>query len=74
MFGSCIFACQSIMKFMSGNEKKKAKSIVLNYAKTYRLSKSELKLLRGNSRLWFAFANRSFFMCCKIRSLLGVGF
>lgn len=74
LFGSCIFACQSIMKFMSGNEKKKAKEIVLKYAKENKLSKEDLNLLRGNSRRWFSFANSCFYLCCKIRSILGVGF
>ena len=30
LFGSCIFACQSIMKFMSGKDKKKVKKLVIN--------------------------------------------
>lgn len=74
LFGACIFACQSVMKFMSGEEKKKAKSIINNYVKEYKLNTNELSLLRGKSRLWFTFANSCFFMCCKIRSILGIGF
>lgn len=74
LFGSCIFACQSVMKFMSGEDKKKAKKIIKNYVNKYKLSKAELKLLKGKNWMWFAFANYCFFLCCKIRSMLGIGF
>ncbi len=74
LFASCIFAYQCVMKFMSGEDKKKAKHIIKDYVKKYKLSKEELCMMNGNTRIWFAFANINFFMCCKVRNLLGVGF
>ncbi len=74
LFSSCVFACQSVMKYMSGDDKKKAKDIILTYAKKYKLRRIELKQIKGNNRFWFGWACVSFNFCCKIRSVLGIGF
>lgn len=74
LFGSCIFACQSAMRYMSSDEKKKAKCVIKSYAKTCKPKKEDLKLLDGKTRMWFFLANVSFELCCKIRNMLGVGF
>lgn len=74
LFGSCIFSCQSVMKFMSGEDKKKALRIVKGYVKKYKLNMRELKQIKGKNRFWFGFANVSFILCCKVRSILGIGF
>ena len=74
LFGSCIFACQSVMKFMSGDDKKKAENIVLAYSKKYKLKRTELRQISGKNRFWFGLACVSFNFCCKIRSILGIGF
>ena len=74
LFGSCIFACQSVMKFMSGDDKKKAENIISTHAKKYKLRRAELKQIKGNNRFWFGLACVSLSFCCKIRSVLGIGF
>lgn len=74
LFGSCVFACQSVMKFMSGDDRKEALDIIKGYVKKYKLTKQELKQLKGKNRFWFGFANASFSLCCKIRSIVGIGF
>lgn len=74
LFGSCIFACQSVMKYMSGEDKKKALNIIKGYVKKYKLTRQELKKLSGKNRFWFSFANANFSLCCKIRSIIGIGF
>lgn len=74
MFSSCVFACQASMKFMKKQDKVKAKKIIKEYAKNYKLSKEELKTLTGKIYLWLSFANMFFVLCCKIRSIIGVGF
>lgn len=73
-FGSCIFACQSAMKFLKGKEKKQAKKIILKYAKESKLGKAEKDKLNDNIRGWILFADKAFMLCCKIRSITGVGF
>lgn len=74
LFGSCVFACQSVMKFMSGDDRKEALDIIKGYVKKYKLTKQELKQLKGKNRFWFGFANVSFSLCCKVRSIIGIGF
>ncbi len=72
LFGSCIFDCQSTMRFLNGDDKKKAKRIIKMYYN--KLSKEELSQIEGNNHFWFSFANKCFFLCCKIRSVIGIGF
>lgn len=74
LFNTCIFMCQSVMKFMSGTEKKQAKKIIKKYYRGNKLSKDELDLIKGKNKFWFSFANKSFLLCCKIKSIIGVGF
>lgn len=74
LFGSCMFACQSSMKFLSHKDKKIAMKILKDYAKSYKLTKDELNMLSGKIKFWFSFANKCFFLGCKVRSILGVGF
>lgn len=74
LYGTCIFMCQSVMKFLKGKDKKQAKKIIIQYERANKLTKDELLSLAGKNRFWFSFANRSFSLCCKIRSITGVGF
>ena len=73
-FGSCIFSCQSALKFMHGDDKKKAKKIIEKYANECKLNKNELTHVDGNNRFWYSFANKCFMLCCKVRSVSGIGF
>ncbi len=73
-FASCIFACQSSMKYLSSKDKKVAKRKIKLYYQENKLTKEEIEMLDEENRFWFSFANKLFFLCCKIRSILGVGF
>lgn len=73
-FNSCIFACQSSMKFLKRKEKKEAKAIIRSYVKKCKLTRNEISTLQGKESFWFSFANSFFMLCCKIRSITGVGF
>ena len=74
LFGSCMFAYQSVLKFLSGDDKKKAKKIIKYYVSKCKLSKMELNKITKKSKFWFEFANMSFELCCNIRNFLGIGF
>lgn len=74
LFATCIFMCQSAMKFLKGKEKKQAKNVIKKYVVKNRLDKEDLTLISEKSRMWFKFANKCFYLCCKIRSITGVGF
>lgn len=74
LFGSCIFSCQSVMKFMNGKEKRLAKSKIKSYVKKCKITLKEANTLEGNNRFWFSFASLCFMLCCKVRSITGIGF
>lgn len=74
LLGCCMFACQSVIRFMESEEKQKAKQVIIECVKKYSLTKQELALFSGKKRFWLNFACKNFFMCCKIRNLLRIGF
>jgi glycosyltransferase involved in cell wall biosynthesis len=73
-FGSCIFACQSAMKFLNRDDRKKAKIMIRKYIGLCKLDRLDIQTLHGKMKFWFSFANVSFTLCCKIRNILGIGF
>ena len=74
LFGSCIFACQSVLKFMSGADKKKALELIRKYRKMYNLSFDEIKFADRSARKYFYLAKCNFGFCCKFRAISGIGF
>lgn len=74
LFGSCIFAYQSVLKYMQGEEKKEAKDIIYKYKEKSTLSKAEINKIVGSSKKYYKFAKISFYLCCKFRSITGIGF
>lgn len=74
LYGTVMFAYQSVLKFMSGTDKKRAKSIIKKYRKKSKLSFSEIKTINNSSRKWFYFAKFSFYLCCKFRAVFNIGF
>lgn len=74
LYGSCMFAYQSVLKFMSGAEKKKALELIRKYRKMYNLSFDEIKLADKSARKYFYLAKCNFGFCCKFRAISGIGF
>lgn len=74
LFSTCIFMCQSSMKYMKGLEKKQAKKIIKEYAMNNKLTENDLALTKGKDRFWLFFSNKFFVLCCKIRNIAGIGF
>lgn len=74
LYGSCIFAYQSVMKFMSGADKKNALELIRKYRKMYNLSFDEINTIKDSSKKYFMFAKFNFYLCCKIKSVLKIGF
>lgn len=71
---SCIFAYQCVLKYMKKNEKKEALMKINQYRKSYKLSDDDIKKVDKSLAKWLRLANISFYMCCKIRTLLNIGF
>ncbi len=74
LYGSCMFAYQSVMKFMSCADKKKALSIIKKYKNTCNLSFDEINTIKDSSKKYFMFAKFNFYLCCKMRAVCGIGF
>ena len=70
LYGSCMFAYQSVLKFMSGSDKKKALSIIKKYKKNF----DEINTIKDSSKKYFMLAKFNFYLCCKIKSVLKIGF
>ena len=74
LFSSCVFSGQSTLKYLRNPEKEQAISKINQYVKGCKLSKSELNSIQGKNRFWYSFADKSFWLCCKVRSVTGIGF
>lgn len=74
LYGSCMFAYQSVLKFMSGADKKKAISIIKKYKKNFNLSFDEINTIKDSSKKHFMLAKFNFCLCCKIKSVFKIGF
>lgn len=74
LYGSCMFAYQSVLKFMSGADKEKALSIIKKYKNNCNLSFDEIKLADKSARKYFYLAKCNFGFCCKFRAISGIGF
>lgn len=74
LYGSCMFAYQSVLKFLSGADKKKALSIIKKYKNNCNLSFDEIELADKSARKYFYLAKCNFGFCCKFRAISGIGF
>ena len=74
LFSSCVFSGQSLLKYLKNPEKEQAVSRINQQVKECKLSQSELNSIQGKNRFWYSFADKSFWLCCKVRSLTGIGF
>lgn len=73
-FVSCIFAGQSILKHLSGTEKKNAFKVVKKYVNSNKLSFREIRTVFWKNRFYLYLSRFSFYGCCKIRAVFGIGF
>ena len=74
LYGSCMFAYQSVLKFMSGADKKKALSIIKKYKNNCNLSFDEINTIKDSFKKYFMLAKFNFYLCCKMRAVCGIGF
>ena len=74
LYGSCMFAYQSVLKFMSGNDKKKACKIIKDYKNRCKLTTDEINSVTDSSRKYYKLAKFNFYICCKMKAVLNIGF
>lgn len=74
LYGTCMYAYQCVLKFMSGKDKKTAKSVIYKFKKKSSLSRVEIVNISGGSKKYFKLSNINFYLCCKIRAMFNIGF
>lgn len=74
LYGSCMFAYQSVLKFMSGNDKKKAGKIIKEYKNRCKLTTDEINSITDSSKKYYKLAKFNFYLCCKMKAILNIGF
>jgi len=74
LYGSCMFAYQSVLKFMSGNDKKKSGNIIKNYKNRCKLTTDEINSITDSSKKYYKLASFNFYLCCKLKALFNIGF
>lgn len=74
-YSSCIFAGQASLKFLNGTEKKQAMARIRKYARGCAPAREEIQTVSDSGyRVWLRLSRISFYVCCKIRSIAGIGF
>ena len=73
---SCIYSGQMSLKFLSGQELKKAKDIIEKIAKVYlkKIKIGSLDIVKTSEKMWFLLAGISFWGTCRLKNLLKKGF
>lgn len=74
LYGSCMFAYQSVLKFMTGNDKKKAGKIIKDYKNRCKLTNDEINSITDSSRKYYKLAKLNFYLCCKMKAIFNIGF
>lgn len=74
LYGSCMFAYQSVLKFMSGKDKKKAIKIIKDYKNRCKLTTDEINSITDSSRKYYKLAKFNFYLCCKMKAIFNIGF
>ena len=74
LYGSCMFAYQSVLKFLKGEEKHLALSQIKKYKQRCDLSLSEIMKKQDTSKKYYLFSKISFYLCCKFRAVANIGF
>ena len=74
LYATCIFSYQSVLKYMNGEDKKKASKIIRKYRKQCEPSFSEISSIKNSSKKYYYLAKLNFYICCKMKAILNIGF
>ena len=70
---TCIFHGQMIERFLNGDEKRKAREIVIDYYSKINVPNNQMISMKYSHRIWLGLARKSFVKTCQLKNLLGVG-
>ena len=73
-FGSCMYLMQSVIKYMSGSEKRQAIAVITEYKKKSQLTFEDIKAINDGVRKYFYLAKINIYLCCLLRAKLNLGF
>ena len=74
LYGACMFAYQSVLKYSKGKEKKIALRKINTYRKKANVSLNDISFAETSLRKYYYLSKISFYLCCKFRSVFGIGF
>lgn len=74
LFTSCIYSGQMTLKYLKGEQKRKAMRIIEMVQSASRPVKQEFDSLPGSEKLWIQMAKANFWMLCRVKNLLEIGF
>lgn len=74
LFTSCIYSGQMALKFLKGQQRKKAIHIIESVQSNNCPTQQEIKNLTGSKKMWIQMARVNFWMLCRLKNLLGKGF
>lgn len=71
---SCFYAYQMTLKYLQGDDKKKAKNIILNYIDGNRITSADMLTVENKKlKLWLKMSKVSFGLTCSLRNWMKVG-
>lgn len=73
-YGSCMYAYQCVLKYLTGQEKRDAIARIKGHKKECALSVSEIMKIKDPSKKYYLFSKISFYLCCKLRAVANIGF
>lgn len=70
---SCLYLGQMSLRYLSKEEQKQAFKVIRTSVNEYPLSRSDVKRLDNQYKLWWLFSKHSIKMTCMVRNLLNIG-
>lgn len=73
-YGTCMFCYQSSLKFLPKEQRKSAIRTINGYRKKCNLTFREIMRVQKGTRKYYLFSKFSFYLCCKLKAILNLGF
>ena len=71
---ACMYSGQMALKYMTGDDRKRAMEIIDGYLQMHPVEKTEILQTSGGTKLWLTLAGKNFWATCRLKNLLRRGF
>lgn len=71
---ACMYSGQMALKYMTGDDRKRAMEIIDGYLQVHPVEKTEILQTSGGTKLWLTLAGKNFWATCRLKNLLRRGF